>query len=145
MYAHVEVQESGCIIWTGTLNPQGYGLIRDGKMKGAHRVAWVLANGPIPDGLWVLHHCDNPPCINTEHLFLGTRQDNIDDKVQKNRSSRLTGETNPAHKLTEGEVLEIRQNTEGLSRAALARKYNISHSQVYKVINRWNWRKVGAA
>lgn len=76
-----------CKIWEGDTFPNGYGrLYRDGKTLLAHRVAYEEANGPIPDGLFVLHHCDNPPCIEVSHLFLGTNQDNARDMVEKGRN-----------------------------------------------------------
>lgn len=80
---------SGCLLWTGCIDAKGYGLIGvAGRSTGAHRVAWILARGPIPDGLWVLHHCDNPACVNAEggHLFLGTNLDNIRDRNAKGRN-----------------------------------------------------------
>lgn len=78
---------NGCLEWTGATNPAGYGLINvDGKAVLTHRLAWTLANGPILDGLHVLHHCDNPPCGETEtHLFLGTDADNRADMAAKGR------------------------------------------------------------
>jgi len=85
---------NGCLEWTGTTDKDGYGRFQvNGKTTRTHRVAWTLANGPIPDGLHVLHHCDNPPCGETEptegypegHLFLGTVADNMADKIAKGR------------------------------------------------------------
>lgn len=81
---------SGCIEWTGATNSNGYGhLGRGGRREPkvmAHRLAWELARGPIPAGMHVCHSCDNPPCCNVEHLFLGTRSDNMSDMVSKGRS-----------------------------------------------------------
>lgn len=88
------VRDSGCIEWTGGLNTTGYGQMQiDGKHVLVHRLAWELAKGPIPPGLNVLHHCDNPPCCQTEptegypegHLFPGTQKQNVDDMVAKGR------------------------------------------------------------
>ena len=78
---------NGCLEWTGATNPAGYGLMRaNGKVVLTHRLAWALANGAIPDGLQVLHHCDNPPCCDAEtHLFLGTDADNRADMAAKGR------------------------------------------------------------
>jgi HNH endonuclease len=79
------VLESPCIEWT-KFRLRGYGLQKfRGKTRLAHRVAWMLANGEIPDGLCVLHRCDNPPCVNVDHLFLGTHADNVADKMAKGR------------------------------------------------------------
>lgn len=78
---------NGCLEWTGTINKSGYGLISiHGKPVRAHRFAWELVNGPIPPGLFACHKCDNPPCCNVEHLFLGTHDDNMVDMAVKNRS-----------------------------------------------------------
>ena len=86
---------NGCLEWTGSLDRKGYGRISvNDKYVGTHRVAWMLVNGPIPDGLCVLHHCDDPPCVQTDptegypegHLFLGTHADNNADKAAKKRS-----------------------------------------------------------
>lgn len=78
--------DSGCHIWRGSRNVGGYGrLTRDGAILSAHRVAWELANGPIPDGKVVLHKCDNPLCVNPEHLSIGTQKENVLDAIAKGR------------------------------------------------------------
>ena len=82
-----------CWIWLGARIENDYGVVRvNGKNNGAHRISWELTNGPIPEGLWALHHCDNPPCVNPSHLFLGTNTDNQRDCVSKgrDRGSRIT-------------------------------------------------------
>jgi hypothetical protein len=78
---------SGCWLWTASLRPNGYGMfgIAAGSVQSAHRVAWELVNGPIPDGLHVLHRCDVRACVNPSHLFLGTRFDNMQDMIAKGR------------------------------------------------------------
>ena len=88
------VPESGCWIWTASrMAKGGYGKIvlhqGDQIATGAHRVSWILHNGPIPDGLWVLHQCDVPACVNPEHLFLGTAKDNNRDCAQKGRKAEM--------------------------------------------------------
>jgi len=86
-WSHLVEAPSGCMEWTRATNPQGYGKVRINKQYFAtHRLAWVLVNGPIPDGLFVCHRCDNPPCCNVDHLFLGTMKDNMMDMVSKGRS-----------------------------------------------------------
>ena len=81
------VTEAGCWLWMGSIDSKGYGGIKvDGKQMGAHRRSWVLANGPIPDRLHVLHKCDTPSCVNPSHLFLGTNYDNVQDMVRKGRA-----------------------------------------------------------
>lgn len=77
---------TGCWLWTGSKNGRGYGSIYlDGKRVGAHVASWILFKGPIPDGMNVCHHCDNPPCINPHHEFLGSQSDNLKDAVKKGR------------------------------------------------------------
>lgn len=77
---------SDCWEWEGSRYPSGYGAVKwNGRVIGAHRLAWIEAFGPIPDGLDVCHHCDNPPCVRPSHLFLGTRSDNMRDAVSKGR------------------------------------------------------------
>lgn len=79
---------SGCLEWTGSRNADGYGSATRGRSSAlAHRLAWELAYGPIPQGRLVCHRCDNPPCCNPEHLFLGTQSDNMRDMAAKGRSS----------------------------------------------------------
>lgn len=84
-----KVQKSdGCWWWISVRNEDGYGQFRNdelGRMEGAHRFSWRLTHGDIPHGMCVLHHCDNPPCVNPDHLFLGTQQDNIADMHAKGR------------------------------------------------------------
>jgi hypothetical protein len=79
-----------CWLWTAALTGNGYGVIRlDTHLPRvqAHRASWMLSNGPIPDGLWVLHRCDTPRCVNPAHLFLGTRADNVQDMIAKGRQN----------------------------------------------------------
>lgn len=76
-----------CLIWSSTIGQDGYGKFwLDGANQRAHRVVWQLKNGPIPEGLQVCHKCDNPLCVNIEHLFLGTPKQNMQDKVSKGRA-----------------------------------------------------------
>lgn len=85
----LEPTPDGCLVWTGWRDPGGYGQIRTGtegepRIK-THRAAWVIANGQIPDGKMILHHCDNPPCCNPDHLYVGDAFDNMRDKITRGR------------------------------------------------------------
>lgn len=89
---YIPEPNTGCYLWTARCSSYGYGTFRDGriatrKMWQAHRVAWILYRGEIPTGLSVLHKCDTRQCVNPAHLFLGTRQDNMDDMVKKQRGN----------------------------------------------------------
>src|SRR4026209_597513 len=96
-----------CWLWLASKGEHGYGWVAlNNKNRHASRAAWELTNGPIPKGMFVLHRCDNPPCVRPDHLFLGTTQDNANEMSRKGRS--LYGERNRRAKLTEAQVLEIR-------------------------------------
>lgn len=141
----IEVTPSGCLIWTASTMKTGYGQFNvNGKMMGAHRIAWELANGPIPEGMCVLHNCpsgDNRLCVNHEHLFLGTRAENSRDMINKGRSG--TGQRNSQAKLTEDDVRGIRKSCEcGESKSSVARRYGISRTQVSNTVARKRWAHV---
>ncbi len=97
--SHTTTTECGCIEWTGTLK-HGYGIYRQ---RLAHRVSWELHYGPIPAGACVLHHCDNPPCVNPLHLFLGTQLDNVHDMDDKGRRSRGASHRDSVKRMARGE------------------------------------------
>ena len=131
--------ENGCIEWTGALNDKGYGNVKVGKAtKPAHRVAYALAVGPIPDGLYLLHTCDNPKCINPAHLKPGTQADNMQDMYSKGRQpDRGRGEENPLSKLTADKVLAIRSDTRRY--VEIASDYGICVSNVGAIKSRLTW------
>ena len=82
-----QMSDDKCVVYSGSINYSGYGVIKvGGKTLKAHRLAWVQEYGPIPDGMYVLHSCDNRSCINIKHLRLGTQQDNMDDRTRRNRT-----------------------------------------------------------
>jgi plasmid maintenance system antidote protein VapI len=137
-----KVDTSGdCWLWTGARNRTGYGtfLIRTGVTAKANRLAWELTNGPIPDGLSVLHTCDQPACCRVEHLYLGTQQDNMRDMVTRGRSGR--GEKH-RHKLTAAQVLEIRSRyaAGGTSHIKLAREYGVAYPTISHLLTGRTWR-----
>jgi hypothetical protein len=115
---------NGCWIWKTRKNPGGYGTI---GVKLAHRVAWELTNGKIPQGMDVCHHCDNPPCVNPAHLFIGTASDNLLDCVAKGRLDHR-GTKNSNAKLSESHVLLIRKLNHPLSE--LAEMFHVSKSTI---------------
>lgn len=92
LFASIEKKANGCWEWKKARHRQGYGHFPYKKrLHLAHRISWLLHHGPIPEGICVLHKCDNPPCCNPDHLFLGTYQTNAIDCVQKGRAKRYTG------------------------------------------------------
>jgi predicted XRE-type DNA-binding protein len=131
--------ESGCILWNGSVNRAGYGMVHDenGKSHLAHRLAYEIFRDEIPRGLYVLHKCDNPPCVNAvSHLFLGTIQDNSNDMVSKGRQAK--GENAGMATLSNKSVVEIRERYSqgGILQRELAIEYNITQSHVSKLVNR---------
>ena len=99
-----------CWDWTATRDTKGYGQISiESKTTRAHRVSWEILRGEIPEGLLILHRCDRPCCVNPDHLFLGTSQDNADDKVLKDRQYKAKGSNNGFATLTESDVRIVKQ------------------------------------
>ena len=123
---------------TGLYNPPH----RIKKTRLAHRVAWELFRGPIPDGLFVLHKCDTPACVAVHHLFLGTQLDNIQDRETKRRGNQARGEQHGFAKLTEQKVKQIRKNAKTRSSRQLAKKYGVGHNTILCVIKRRTWKHV---
>lgn len=140
-WAHVAVgSDSACWEWGGHRQRKGYGTA--GLLGLAHRVAWQVSCGAIPDGLCVLHHCDNPPCCNPAHLFLGTVQDNNADRDKKGRcrAGAKRGEENPMSKLTEAGVRCIRELAkQGKTANEIARRMKMSRQQINRIIRRERW------
>lgn len=139
MEAH-SIPVDGCILWTGTLLHTGYGYARSGKRSvRAHRLAWEIERGAIPDGLWVLHTCDNRRCINPAHLFLGDVQDNTDDMCNKGRNAK--GFRLPHTKLGPLEVLDIRARLDdGYTVAEVARLFKVHRITITQVRERRSFK-----
>ena len=145
-----------CWEWQASL-VDGYGQFMGNGQTRAHRFSWELVNGAIPEGMHVLHRCDNRRCVRPDHLFLGTHQDNMDDMVQKGRS--LAGDRNPSRtniarmmrgsghvraKINEAQALEIRLRYQsGTCQRQLAEEYGISMAAVYYVLRGVSWKHVG--
>lgn len=136
--------EAGCMEWQGCLNSYGYGTVRrGGKYLGTHRISWMENVGPIPDGLWVLHKCDNRKCINPDHLFLGDAADNMQDKARKGRGNPPVGERAHGSKLTADQVRAIRQQyAEGEPRKHLAAMFSVSITNIDMIVTNRNWRHI---
>lgn len=137
-----KVQKLPCIVWPNYTMPDGYGMRRyRGKMELAHRVAWTEAFGEIPDGIQVLHECDNRPCIEPTHLFLGTNATNVADRHAKGRDAK--GSRNGNAKLDEEKVIAIRDMARaGFTRNEMAHLYGVSWHTIDNVVNRVDWRHV---
>ena len=133
---------SGCILWTGGRVSMGYGTIRaNSRQSLAHRVSYELFIGDVPRGLVVCHSCDKKDFVNPLHLFIGTQQENIDDKVQKKRQA--VGERHGMSKLTEDDVRTIRRrHASGESYRDIAPDYKINFAHVGSIVTRKTWRGV---
>lgn len=136
-----------CWEWSGFRLP---GKWKYGRMKVnnrhvlAHRLSWLINRGPIPPGQYVLHKCDNPPCVRPSHLYLGSQKQNARDRDSRGRTGDTKGTKNPAAKLTERDVLAIRaRHDAGESKSALARSFGVSWRAIDFVISGHHWRHVG--
>lgn len=135
----------GCKLWTGAKLNSGYGAInRQGRVWGIHRWTWFSEYGPIPKGLDVCHTCDNRLCYNLDHLFLGTRQENMRDCYRKNRARHIQHYRGQAHtksKLSDQEVLDIRQlRAFGYSGAWLSNHYGVTQTLISSICLNKVWR-----
>jgi hypothetical protein len=155
-WAKVE-QSNDCWEWRGARGAEGYGQMRlakrgAGSSVRAHRVAWELRNGAVPDGLSVLHSCDNRGCVRPDHLFLGTRADNNRDRDLKGRAAKgarhgthttpesYRGERQWRAKLTSDDVLRIRSRfAGGATKLGLSREFGVSRRTVRSILSGENW------
>lgn len=137
---------TGCEIFTGSLDTSGYGLIGvggRGNIRKAHRVSYELRVGPIPAGLQVLHRCDVRCCVNPDHLFLGTLQDNMIDRDAKGRQVSLRGSKHSASKLHEWDVLMMREmRAAGVRVTEIADAFQISKSATSSILLGKGWKHV---
>lgn len=136
----------GCWLWTGAIQGAGYGNIGVGRStQPAHRVAWMLSNGEIPDGMCVCHHCDVRACVRPSHLFLGTNLDNTRDRDRKGRNVNKVGAAHGSAKLTDEQVKAIHADTR--KQDDIAASYGISQSTVHRIKARANggWKHLPLA
>lgn len=144
-WANVDVLDVGeCWLWQRARN-KGYGvLVVNGKDTYAHRHAYAIAKGVIPPGIHVCHTCDNPPCCNPSHLWLGTAADNNHDMIVKGRARRpvLRGQANPASKHTVDQVHAIRAAyaAGGITMKALGAQYGLTESGVHRIVRGSRWK-----
>lgn len=137
--------ETGCIEWMRPTTENGYGRLMIGKRRiMAHRLAWQIENGPIPDGMSVCHRCDNPKCINPAHLFLGTNVDNMADMKAKGRGNGPRGADNYMAKLTDENVASIKQMLPYMSQMQIAALFGVSQSTVSLIALGKVWKHVRA-
>jgi predicted DNA-binding protein (UPF0251 family) len=137
-----------CWEWTAAKNNWGYGVFGLNKTKKSvrpHRISWELYYGVIPDDLFVLHKCDNPCCLNPEHLFLGTQADNMRDMSSKGRAKnggfRPVGEKNGMVKLTDNQAQEIRRlYKEGMPQKDIGKRFGVSQPTVSVIVCRKRWK-----
>ena len=133
-----KVDKSGdCWEWIG-YKAGDYGVMYiDGKAIGAHRMSYQLHSGEIPNGYFICHKCDNPGCVNPDHLFAGTQADNMRDKAEKGRAARHLGPKHPMSKLTKEQCLEIRQSSE--RKKVLCERYGVSRETIRVVQRGQHW------
>lgn len=126
----------GCWLWEASGRGKGYGSIYyNNKVEQAHRVSYIVHCGPIPDGMRVLHKCDTPACVNPDHLFLGTQNDNVQDAKVKGRMRGLKGDRSPKAKLKPSDIVFIKQALVegGITQAQLAAKFGVSQPVISAV------------
>lgn len=147
-------KETGCWNWKTSLKIKNrfkaYGTLYIGsradntrKSVRAHRYSYIIFIGEIKEGMFICHKCDNPMCVNPDHLFMGTRQDNVNDREYKNRNNHVFGESSASSKLTNEQVLEIIEKyaTGKYTQRSLAKEFNLKdHSTIGSILRRETWR-----
>ena len=141
-----------CWVWLRGRRSDGYGILYlpGGKQVRAHRLSYELSSGKIPDGLFVLHKCDNPPCCNPNHLFIGTQADNLRDMIEKGRRGKTgykpgsqIGEKNYGSKLTEEDIREIRFYLgSGISHESISIMFDVSRGLITQINTGKIWNHI---
>ena len=135
---------TGCLEWQRARNKWGYGTL---KLKGipeslAHRAAWVIFNGEVPTGKYVLHKCNNPLCCNVEHLYIGTQFDNMRDVKLQGTKRYTSGTTHHNAVLTPEKVIQIREMLTHKSQWAVAAIFGVSSQAIKRIRNGVTWKHV---
>ena len=139
---HAKVRKTaGCWVWTASKNREGYGHFRLGEhMRLAHRVSWFLLRGPIPDGMNVLHKCDNPSCVRLSHLFLGRHIDNMTDMKTKGRARGHRGDSNGRSKLCDQDIRRILQlKNAGRTNVEIAKMFKVANQLISRICLKQCW------
>ena len=133
-----------CWPWIASKDDDGYGNFKfKGKWERASRVAWMIVYGPIPPRKLVCHSCDNPCCVNPQHLWLGAHSENTSDSVAKGRHVDNRGEKQGSHKLTELDVIEIRKlYNAGMLQRIIAERFGVSRRHIGCIVNKEEWRHI---
>jgi hypothetical protein len=139
-------KSAGCWEWQASTLPTGYGNVRVGSLRDgtrrivrAHRMSWMLAHGPIPEGMCVCHHCDNPKCVRPDHLFLGTLGDNTRDMFAKGRGRDSSGERSAMAKLQWADIREIRASD--ATARELAVRFEVTQQTIRMIRRGLAWTK----
>lgn len=140
-FSRCRQSENGCWLWTGTTTAGGYGHLGFRRKKWlAHHLSHYLFKGAVPAGMHVLHSCDTPRCVNPAHLRAGTPKENVADCIARGRLNRPKGSRNTLAKLTEADVIDMRNSN--LGPTALAEKYGIDRTNVHLILTGKTWRHV---
>lgn len=136
---------NGCWLWSGHVDKDGYGRIRQGSksepLLRSHRVSYELYVGSIPPGMMVCHSCDNPPCVRPSHLFIGSAVDNVRDMIFKKRD-KIRGSSQSQSKLSDSDVRDIRLFSPMITQKSLASHFGVSQGLISHVLTGNNWRHV---
>ena len=143
LMSRIEIKDS-CWVWKGWVSPKGYGYIRVGNnCKSTHRVSYEVFIGDIEKGMCVCHTCDNPSCINPEHLWIGSNQDNAIDREKKGRGRNNKGENHGRSKLKESDIPTILKLLEdGIYQREIARRHGVHQATIFRVSKKKSWKHV---